>query len=230
MFTKDYAYLSSSSQSWLNHSKAFALESIKDFKLSEKSFVIEVASNDGYLLRNYKNNKIPCLGIEPTYSTAKIARSYGLSVVEKFCTYKNAKEISKSHGKADLLIGNNVFAHVPDINDFTLGIKELLKPTGILSIEFPHLLNLINSNQFDTIYHEHFSYLSLTAVKNIFERAGLKIFNVKELNTHGGSLRVYGCLKDFDKKINASVETILAKEKDFGITNIEIYINHFKKK
>ena len=133
LFTKDYAYLSSSSKSWVEHSKAFALESIIDFNLSEKSFVIEVASNDGYLLRNYKNNKIPCLGIEPTYSTAKIARSYGLSVVEKFCTYKNAREISKSYGKADLLIGNNVFAHVPDINDFTLGMKELLKSTGILS-------------------------------------------------------------------------------------------------
>ena len=223
LFTKDYAYLSSASKSWLSHCKNFATQSIKEFNLSRDSLVTEVASNDGYLLKYFKEKNIPSLGIESTKSTASIAKSYGLEVIEEFCTFRNAKKISSNYGKADLVIGNNVFAHVPDINDFTLGIKELMKTNGVLSIEFPHLVNLITFNQFDTIYHEYFSYLSLISVNNIFERAGLKIFNVEEIDTHGGSLRVYACFKQNNRKIQSAVNSLILKEKEFGIADIDTY-------
>ena len=225
LFTKDYAYLSSASKSWLSHCNNFSNESIKKFNLSEESLVTEVASNDGCLLKYFKEKNIPCLGIEPTNSTALIAKSHGLEIIEEFCTFKNAKKISSQYGKADLVIGNNVFAHVPDINDFSLALKELMKPNGVLSIEFPHLVNLITFNQFDTIYHEHFSYLSLTALNNIFERTQLKIFDIEEIDTHGGSLRVYACFNENNLKIKSSVKDLMLKEKNFGISNIDTYKN-----
>ncbi len=223
LFTKDYAYLSSASETWLKHCKNFVDYSISKFNLHSKSLVLEVASNDGYLLQYFKFNDIPCLGIEPTEYTAKIAKGKGLNIINEFLTCKLAKEISLSEGKADLVIGNNVYAHVPDIKDFTYALKVLIKDNGIISLEFPHLMSLISGKQFDTIYHEHFSYLSFTTVVNIFKDAGLRIFNVQELDTHGGSLRIFGCLKDSIHKENISVKRMLDKELTFGITNIKTY-------
>ncbi len=223
LFTKDYAYLSSTSQSWLKHCKKFVNYSIDEFNLTSKSLVIEVASNDGYLLQYYKNKGIPCLGIEPTEYTAKIAAKKNLNIINEFLTLKNAKIISTKEGKADLIIGNNVYAHVPDIKDFTLAIKELLNENGIISLEFPHLMQLIKGKQFDTIYHEHFSYLSFTTVFDIFKNSGLRIFDVEELETHGGSIRVLGCLQNSHHIEKSSVQKLLDREKKFGIKNIKTY-------
>ncbi len=223
LFNDEYAYLSSTSKSWLKHSKDFALEVSKKYKFNSNSFVIEIACNDGYLLKNFKKANIPCLGIEPTRSTAKIALKKGINVIEDFFNSNLAKELKKTNKKADLIIGNNVFAHVPDINDFTRGLKILLKKEGIISLEFPHLMQLIKANQFDTIYHEHFSYLSLISVKSILEKHGLKIYNVKELSTHGGSLRVYACHNSSERIIEGSVENILNSEINFGLNNISKY-------
>ncbi len=223
LFTKDYAYLSSASNSWLKHSENFVNYSIKNFGLKSSSFVIEVAANDGYLLQFYKSKNIKCLGIEPTKYAADIAISKGIDIISEFCTLKTAKRISKNKGKADLVIGNNVYAHVPDIKDFTFALKELIKENGIISLEFPHLMSLIQKTQFDTIYHEHFSYLSLTAVNHIFSEAGLRIFDVQKLFTHGGSLRILGCLQNSIHKKNPSVQTILEEEKRFGIRNLNTY-------
>jgi len=163
------------------------------------------------------------LGIEPTISTAKAAESNGVRVIKEFFTKKIAQSIAKNKGKADLIIGNNVYAHVPDINDFTSGLQSLLKPAGVVTLEFPHLLNLIKLNQFDTIYHEHFSYLSLHAVKKIFENAGLKIYKVKKLKTHGGSLRVYGCLKSCKRLTQKNVYQILKEERTGGLCKARTY-------
>ena len=223
LFTKDYAYLSSASETWLKHCKNFVDYSISEFNLHSKSLVLEVASNDGYLLQYFKFKDIRCLGIEPTEYTANIAKGKGLNIINEFLTTKLAKEISLSKGKADLIIGNNVYAHVPDIKDFTHSLKVLIKENGVISLEFPHLMNLISGKQFDTVYHEHFSYLSFTTVASIFKDAGLRIFNVQELDTHGGSLRIFGCLKDSIHKENISVKRMLDKELIFGITNIKTY-------
>ena len=223
LFTKDYAYLSSASETWLKHCKNFVDYSISEFNLNSESLVLEVASNDGYLLQYFKFKDIPCLGIEPTEYTANIAKGKGLNIINEFLTRKLAKEISLSKGKADLIIGNNVYAHVPDIKDFTYSLKVLIKENGVISLEFPHLMNLISGKQFDTVYHEHFSYLSFSTVVSIFKDAGLRIFNVQELDTHGGSLRIFGCLKDSIHKENISVKKMLDKELIFGITNIKTY-------
>ncbi len=229
LFTKDYAYLSSASKSWLKHCENFVDYSIKKFNLKSSSLVIEVAANDGYLLQYFKQKNIKCLGIEPTQYAADLARRKGIEIIRKFCNLKTAKQISYEKGKADLLIGNNVYAHVPDIKDFTFSLKELIKDIGIISLEFPHLMRLIQKIQFDTIYHEHFSYLSLTTVNHIFNEAGLKIFDVQELATHGGSLRILGSTKNSFHKQTPSVEKILEKEKRFGITNLTTYKNFQKK-
>ena len=228
LFTKEYAYFSSASKSWLKHCSQYSLKVIKDFNLNKNSLVTEVASNDGYLLKNFLANDIPCLGIEPTESTALKAKKLGLDIISKFCNEKTSQEISKIKGKADLVIANNVYAHVPDINDFTLGLKNLMKKDGSLSIEFPHLLNLIKYKQFDTIYHEHYSYLSLTAVNNILHLANLRIWKVEKLKTHGGSLRIFACNVDMDYEDDMSVFSILKEEEDFGLKDINTYSNFQK--
>ncbi len=229
LFTDDYSYFSSTSISWLEHSKQFANNIVKRLKLTSESLVIEIGSNDGYLLQNFLKSSINCLGIEPTIETAKAAKLLGIKVVEDFFTDSLADKLINDVGKADLIIGNNVFAHVPDINNFTRGIKKLLKSEGVVTFEFPHVLNMIKFSQFDTIYHEHFSYFSLHAVVIIFNSFGLKIFDVEKISTHGGSLRIYGCHKESQKNILATVDGILKEELLKNITNEKGYVDFQKK-
>ncbi|WPC39157.1 class I SAM-dependent methyltransferase (plasmid) [Brachyspira hyodysenteriae] len=222
IFNSNYAYFSSYSKTWLEHAKTYVDYIIPRLGLTNKSLVTEIASNDGYLLQYFKMKDIPCIGIEPTHSTASVAISKGINVIEDFFSF----ELSKKLQKSDLILGNNVLAHVPDINNFVMGVKNLLKENGTATFEFPHLLNLINENQFDTIYHEHFSYLSLIAVKTIFEKFDLKIYDVKELKTHGGSLRIFISHKNNNNiKISNSVEYLINKEKKFKLDKIEGYSN-----
>ena len=226
LFDSKYAYFSSISKSFLNHAKEYSNKMIRKFNLNSSSYVIEVASNDGYLLKNFVKNKIPCLGIEPTDSTAVEAEKQNIPVIRKFFGLKLAKDLARNNQKADLIIGNNVYAHVPDINDFTFGMKEALKENGVITLEFPELLNTIKGGQFDQIYHEHFSYLSLTAVMNIFSKCGLRVWDVEKLPTHGGSLRVYGCHVNSNfHKTSLRVKKHLQNEKEFGLLNIETYLN-----
>ena len=227
LFTDEYAYFSSTSISFLEHAKNYVSEITKFLKLNQNSFVVELASNDGYLLKNFVELGIPCLGIEPTKSTANVSRQKGIETIEEFFGIDCAKKLSQDK-KADLIIGNNVYAHVPDINDFTLGIKELLSPDGTVTLEFPHLVELIQSNQFDTIYHEHYSYLSLFSVSQIFNKAGLKIYKVDKLQTHGGSLRIYGCHKENNMMIDKSYKDLIKKEIKLGINDINFYKNFNK--
>lgn len=224
LFTNEYAYFSSTSTSFLEHAKKYVSEIISFLKLKKSSFVVELASNDGYLLKNFVKLGIPCLGIEPTKSTAEFSRGQGIETIEEFFGTNFAKKLSKDK-KADLIIGNNVYAHVPDINDFTGGIKELLSPNGTVTLEFPHIVELVKNNQFDTIYHEHYSYLSLFSVSRIFNKAGLKIYKVEQLQTHGGSIRIYGCHIDDNKVIEKSYEEIINKEIELGINSIAFYKN-----
>ena len=224
-FSDNYAYFSSTSKTWTEHARKFSEMIIEKEKLNTSSYVIEIASNDGYLLKNFKKLNINCLGIEPTTSTAKKAEQLGIVVEKIFLTEKSANEIIKKYQKADLIVGNNVYAHVPDINDFTKAIEILLKEEGVLTLEFPHLLNLIKFNQFDTIYHEHFSYFSLLTVERIFEANGLKVFDVEELNTHGGSIRVYGCKKNSKRKKTNRYEKIRQKTINSDLENIVTYSN-----
>ena len=228
-FTPDYAYFSSISSSWLLHAKKYSDKIIKELNLNKKSYVVEIASNDGYLLKNFIKKKIPCLGIEPTKSTADVAKKLKIPVIRKFFTESLSNKIVRDEKKADLIIGNNVFAHVPDINDFTKGIKVLLKQGGIVTLEFPHLMRLIEKRQFDTIYHEHFSYLSLNTISNIFSTFGLRIWKVEELATHGGSLRVYGCHEKDGRPICQSVNKILKEEVNKGLLKLKTYVNFQKK-
>jgi hypothetical protein len=223
LFNHDYAYFSSTSSTWLAHAKAYATSIIDRLSLNAESFVIEVASNDGYLLRNFMADGIPCLGIEPTASTAAAAEALGIPVRREFFGERLGKELAAEGRRADLIIGNNVFAHVPDIKDFTLGLKAALKPLGTITLEFPHLMRLVEFNQFDTVYHEHFSYLSLQTVEQIFAAAGLRIYNVEQLPTHGGSLRVYGCRADSAFVATESVGRILDKERDHGLLDLKTY-------
>lgn len=224
LFSADYAYFSSYSDTWLAHSKLYVQKMIERFGLNPSSFVIEVASNDGYLLQYVKAHNIPCLGIEPTMSTALAARAKGIDTIEDFFGVRLAKNLASQGKYADLMIANNVLAHVPDINDFVRGFAILLKEGGIATFEFPHLLRLVEEAQFDTIYHEHYSYLSLTAVKRIFEANGLSIFDVEELSTHGGSLRVYSERQDSGlRKKSPAVEILLKIEKEAGIETKEFY-------
>jgi hypothetical protein len=197
---------------------------IERFDFNSQSSVTEIASNDGYLLQYFKERNIPVLGIEPTANTAKVAIDIGIETIVDFFGVRLAKELGAKNRKADLLLGNNVLAHVPDIVDFVSGMKTLLNDSGIITMEFPHLLQLINNNQFDTIYHEHFSYLSFYTVKKIFESVGLKLFDVEELSTHGGSLRIYATHKDNNEQaITANVQLLLDKELSYGIDTIEYY-------
>ena len=196
LFSSDYAYFSSFSTSWLAHAKAYVDAMASRFGLGRNSLVVEVASNDGYLLQYVKERGIPCVGIEPTTSTADASRSKGVETIEEFFGVALADSLVAAGRAADLTAANNVLAHVPDINDFVAGFARLLKPQGVSTFEFPHLARLLEHCQFDTIYHEHFSYLSLSAVQRIFERNGLAVFDVEEISTHGGSLRVYAQRRD----------------------------------
>ncbi|MBX7242071.1 MAG: class I SAM-dependent methyltransferase [Bacteroidia bacterium] len=226
IFNSDYAYFSSFSTTWLAHAKAYTELMTSRFGLGSESKVMEIASNDGYLLQYFKEKNIPVLGIEPTANTAKVAQEKGIESIVDFFGVKLATEIAQNR-KADVLLGNNVLAHVPDINDFVGGMKIVLKEKGVITMEFPHLLQLIEKNQFDTIYHEHFSYLSFTTVKQIFEKHGLVLFDVQEIPTHGGSLRIYAKHSENQSlEIEDSVNTLLKKEKDFGMTNLAIYQNY----
>jgi len=222
IFDSDYTYFSSVSRSWLEHAERFAAMATERFGLGEQSQVVEIASNDGYLLQYFQERGIPALGVEPTANTAEVALGKGIPTIVDFFGQRLALE--RLRGAADLIVGNNVFAHVPDINDFTAGLKAALKPGGVISLEFPHLLRLIEQVQFDTIYHEHFSYLSLGTTKRILAKQGLKVFDVEELPTHGGSLRVFAAhMDDGAKPILPSVGAIIAAEERAGLFSREIY-------
>lgn len=226
LFDADYAYFSSFSDSWLKHAERYVAQMLERFDLGSESFVVEVASNDGYLLQYVKQKNIPCLGIEPTHSTAKAAREKGIDIVEDFFGVTLAKKLVAQGKQADLTAANNVLAHVPDINDFVSGFTMLLKPEGVATFEFPHLLQLIQHTQFDTIYHEHFSYLSLSAVQRIFDINGLQVFDVEEIPTHGGSLRVFAQRKDLGTRpITNTVNDLLVLENITGITSESYYAN-----
>lgn len=225
LFTNEYAYFSSTSSSWLSHAKSFSNKIIKELKLNEANYVIEVASNDGYLLKNFVEKKIPCLGIEPTKSTADAAQKLNIPTLRKFFSESVGKQLALEDKKADLIIGNNVYAHVPDINDFTKGLKSALKINGTITLEFPHLMRLIEKTQFDTIYHEHFSYLSLHAVSRIFSSVGLRVWHVEELPTHGGSLRIYGCHQNENRATSKFVGELLKKEIASGLLELKTYVS-----
>ena len=224
LFDAEYAYFSAFSSSWLAHSERYVADMVDRFLLNEQSQVVEIAANDGYLLQYVKALGVPCIGIEPTASTAKAARSKGIDIVEEFFGINLAKQLIAEGKQADLTVANNVLAHVPDVNDFVAGFTALLKPCGVATFEFPHLLNLIKLNQFDTIYHEHFSYLSLTAVQQIFAANGLSVFDVQELPTHGGSLRVFAQRTDMGShRINDQVHILLQKEESAGMRSAGYY-------
>ncbi|MDX1959904.1 MAG: class I SAM-dependent methyltransferase [Leptospiraceae bacterium] len=226
IFSSDYVYFSSYSKSWLEHSEKYSKMITERFSINKDSQVVEIASNDGYLLQYFLKKGIKVLGIEPSSSTAIVARSKGINTIEEFFGEDLANTLVKENSKADLLIGNNVIAHVPDIIDFVKGIKIILKEEGIATFEFPHLLNLIKFTQFDTIYHEHFSYISIIFLKNFVEKYGLEIFDIEEIITHGGSLRVY--LKHIENKkimISKSVSNILEKEIEFKLNELSYYTN-----
>lgn len=223
LFRPDYAYFSSTSSGWLAHAKNYCQLVTERFSLNDKSFVIEVASNDGYLLKNFVASGVPCLGIEPTDSTATAAESIGVPVLREFFGTQLATQLVRDGKQADLIAGNNVYAHVPDINDFTKGLQIALKPGGTITLEFPHVMRMIHQTQFDTVYHEHFSYLALYTVSRIFAAAGLRVLDVEELPTHGGSLRVYGCHQDDSRATTSAVAEVLAKEAEHGLQSLATY-------
>jgi len=223
LFSPDYAYFSSVSSSWQKHAAEYVNMIVERLQLDPSSHVLEIASNDGYLLKNFVTLGIPCLGVEPTHATAAEARKLGVETIAEFFGEKFSKKLRQSKPGADLVIGNNVFAHVPDILDFAKGIAVALNENGVVTLEFPHLLRLIEGRQFDTVYHEHFSYLSLASVGNIFSSAGLRIFDAEELPTHGGSLRVYGCLKSASHNESVAVARILEEESSKGLQTVSAY-------
>jgi SAM-dependent methyltransferase len=229
LFSPDYAYFSSTSSSWLQHAARYSEMIVQRLGLTRESLVIEVACNDGYLLKNFIARKLPCLGIEPTASTAAAAEKLGIPVLREFFGEGLAQRLAVEGRQADLIAGNNVFAHVPDLNDFTRGLRTALKPSGTITLEFPHLLRLIEEVQFDTVYHEHFSYFSLYTVNRVFTAAGLRLTDVEELPTHGGSLRVYGCHADDSRADSESVERILSAEKQFGLQEVSTYTGFQKR-
>ena len=224
LFDAEYAYFSGFSSSWLAHSERYVTHMAARFKLTADSHVVEVAANDGYLLQYVKARNIPCTGVEPTASTAAAARAKGIPIVEDFFGVRLAKELVALGKQADLTAANNVLAHVPDINDFVAGFAVLLKPLGVATFEFPHLLKLVAENQFDTIYHEHFSYLSLTAVNRIFTANGLSVFDMEEHPTHGGSLRVFAQRSDTGQHArSARVDELLQREAQAGMLGADYY-------
>jgi SAM-dependent methyltransferase len=224
IFSRDYAYYSSYSDIWLGHCEEYAKMAIDRFNLNKNSLVVEIASNDGYLLQYFKKLNIPVLGIEPASKTADIAKNKGIPTEVVFFNVSYAKKVVEENRKADLIVGNNVLAHNPAINDFAESISIALKTSGIFTLEFPHLLCLLDNNQFDTIYHEHFSYLSFHFVRELFNRHNLTIFDVEEISTHGGSLRIYGKHKENTaEEITGRVESLLAKEHAAGLGDLKTY-------
>ncbi|NDK55671.1 class I SAM-dependent methyltransferase [Pontibacter fetidus] len=226
IFNSDYVYFSSYSKSWVDHARRYVEEMIDRFGFDENSYVIEIASNDGYLLQHFKAHHVPVLGIEPTKNTANAAILKGIPTITEYFGSEFARKLSRQKKKGNLLIGNNVLAHVPDIDDFVEGLKVALRRYGVITLEFPHLLRLVEECQFDTIYHEHFSYLSFTTVKKIFEAHALEMFDVQELPTHGGSLRIFAKhKKDKSKPISDNVQALLDKEEAAGLTTPDFYRN-----
>lgn len=220
----DYAYFSSYSDSWLAHAKKYTDQMVERLAIGAQSLVVEVASNDGYLLQYFAEKQIPVLGIEPAANVAAVAVRKGVSTIVKFFGTETARELAASGQKADLLLGNNVLAQVPDLNDFLAGLKILLKPTGVITMEFPHLQRLMEGNQFDTIYHEHYSYFSLLTAEKIFAAHGLTLFDVEELPTHGGSLRIFvRHVEDSSKLVTSHVTDLRAREESAGYTKMESY-------
>lgn len=222
----DYAYFSSFSDSWLAHAKAYVDMMANRFRLDQRTKVVEIASNDGYLLKNFVARRIPVLGIEPAANVADVAIKNGINTKVAFFGEKTALDLKEDGWSADLIIGNNVLAHVPDLNDFVKGLKLLLKPSGMITMEFPHLLQLMKYSQFDTIYHEHFSYFSFLSVEQVFARHGMKLFDVEELSTHGGSLRIYACHDcDASKPIEVRARDLKARETDAGFGDLSHYLS-----
>jgi SAM-dependent methyltransferase len=230
IFNEDYAYFSSVSTSWLAHCEEYVNMMIKRFGFNRDSFVVEIASNDGYLLQYFKQAGVPCLGVEPSLSVAKVAREKGIETEVDFFGERSATGIAEKRKKANLILGNNVFAHVPDVNDFIKGVKALLADKGVVTFEFPHLLQLLQQNQFDTIYHEHYSYFSLFTVQILVAAQGLEVFDVEEIPTHGGSLRVFLKHKgDVAHPVKNRVKALLDKETTAGINNMQTYRDFAKK-
>jgi SAM-dependent methyltransferase len=224
IFSAEYPYFSSYSNSWVKHARDYVDTMMTRHGIGRGSFVAEIASNDGYLLQHFKSAGVPCLGIEPAQGVADAARQKGIETISKFFGRETAAEIGAARGKADLVLGNNVLAHVPDLNDFVAGLHELVADDGIVTMEFPHLLRLMEENQFDTIYHEHFSYFSFTTVDRVFAHHGLTLFDVEELPTHGGSLRIYAAKSRTSRRSrsNAVIE-LLERERSLGFTSLEFY-------
>jgi SAM-dependent methyltransferase len=230
IFAEDYAYFSSYSDSWLDHARRYTDLMIDRFGYSAGQQVVEIASNDGYLLQWFLKKGIPVLGVEPASNVAKVAQGKGIRTESVFFGKDTALLLKKKYGQADLLLGNNVLAHVPDINDFVGGMKILLKDDGVITMEFPHLQRLIEENQFDTIYHEHFSYLSFSTVNRIFAYHGLTLFDVEELSTHGGSLRIYARHDDdLTKPVSDQAHALLKRELDLGMETVDYYKNFEEK-
>jgi SAM-dependent methyltransferase len=220
----DYLYFASYSDSWLAHAKRYTDEMVRRFPISENSLVVEIASNDGYLLQYFAEKKVPVLGVEPAANVAQVAVQKGIPSLVKFFSSATARELLTAGNRADLLLGNNVLAHVPDVNDFVEGMKILLKPQGVITMEFPHLMRLMDQNQFDTIYHEHFSYFSFLTVQKIFAAHGLTLFDVEELPTHGGSLRIFARhAEDSSKPVGPRVTELHAREESAGYAQLETY-------
>lgn len=233
----EYAYFSSYSDTWLQHAKNYTEMAVARFQLNKHTQVVEIASNDGYLLQYFVEKGIPAMGIEPAANVAEVATQKGILTLVKFFGQKTAHEQAAKGQQADLLIGNNVLAHVPDLNDFVKGMRILLKPRGVITMEFPHLMRLVEENQFDTIYHEHFSYFSFITVEKVFATHGLTIFDVEELPSHGGSLRIYARhVEDSSKPISQKVAELRAREQEAGFTRLEQYfsfseqVKHTKRK
>ncbi len=221
---QDYAYFSSYSDSWLAHARAYAEQMVQRFGLGAASQVVEIASNDGYLLQYFKERGIPVLGIEPAANVARAAEAKGVPTVVKFFGRQTAQALAADGRRADLLVGNNVLAHVPDLNDFVAGLGLLLKPSGIVTLEFPHLLRLMEETQFDTIYHEHFSYFSFATAEHVFARHGMTLFDVEEIPTHGGSLRIYARhAANAAAVVTSRVTSLRRRESDAGLARIETY-------
>ncbi len=219
----DYAYFSSYSDSWLRHMKAFTEMVVARFGLNGQTQVIEIGSNDGYLLQYFVEKGIPVLGVEPARNVSAAAVTKGIPTITEFFGRVTAGRLAADGRQADLLVGNNVLAHVPDLNDFVAGLKIVLKPHGVMTLEFPHLMRLMQENQFDTVYHEHFSYFSFTSAQRVFAEHGLRLFDVEELPTHGGSLRIYGCDANADRAVTGRVSELLATEEAVGLTTLDRY-------
>jgi hypothetical protein len=226
----EYAYFSSYSDSWVQHAKKYVDMVVERFSIADTSLVMEVASNDGYLLQHFVTKKVPCLGIEPAANIAQVAIEKGIPTVVRFFGTDAAKDILREHGHADLLLGNNVLAHVPNLNDFVAGMKILLGPRGVITMEFPHLMQLMEQNQFDTIYHEHFSYFSFLTVQEVFRAHGFTLFDVEELRSHGGSLRIFARhAEDPTRRVGSRVTELLESERNKGFDCLESYLGFAEK-